>query len=410
MMGIMRKVFAEVDLEGNIRLLGKEGGSYSSLSDFERKSDLVAALTSSKVIDRVYSFPKLKKEQLDVALKQRLIKDLEYIANVEDLDYVYSSFQEGNSLKVLVSLVPREEVPKFLDLKALTFSSQVIACFLFKKGVAGDFLLVHDFKEDFVVLAFKNGIVDYVRTFVSSESVDGAIELSLEYYKEQKKTEIKDIYFSGTKNLNTGYEVKSIKELLEINDLDEEFFVPYALSKVSVPFLFRKKFWKPEYSVLLASAVLFGFTGFLSYFNGLMANEVRNLKSRELRFRSEIGKFQKELSKEKRIVRELETLVNSPRNRYIASLSRPLVQEFLYSLYSLTKFNTYVLRFDSDGFGRVRLELVTFNTKKPVNVKDLLRVLQNNPYVETAKTLNVKKDKGFYTTLFSLKLKRKRYE
>ncbi|GEM_PF-2199728 len=405
----MKKVFGEIDLSGNLRLIEGKTEKKTNLKDFDKQERLIAALTSSRTIDRVYRFPRIKGKQLDLALRQKLIKDLEYIADINELQFVFSTYPVKDGVQVLVSLIQRDLLDEFKEFKALTFSSQVIAKFIHQQKINGTFLLIHVFEDDFITLVFKEGTVDYVRTFTTGESVDGAIELTKEYYKEQKKTEIGEIFFSGISSLNSSFEVKPISSLVKKGVKNVEFFVPFALKRTAPPFLYQRKALKPEHFLISASVISIILTGNLISINNNLSSEIERLKLQSDKLENLIAEAESSLTKIEKSLKEKRKFLESPRVRYIQNLKRPSFQEFLSSLEQLNLLNTYILSFNLEN-DQCRLLLITLNSETQTDVKQILNLLQKNRYISKVKLLNVKENDSNYVSLFQIGLKRLNYE
>jgi len=93
---VATKIFGEIDLKGNLRAVEKKGFNkcepikVDSLSKIQ-PSNLTASITDSSVMDRIYLLPHLKGNQLKLALQQKLRRDLEFIADITELEWIYSS-------------------------------------------------------------------------------------------------------------------------------------------------------------------------------------------------------------------------------------------------------------------------------------------------------------------------------
>ena len=337
----MKIAYAEVDASGNLRVLEK-GGIFkrtfkylnTALSDYKNTKNLVASFTDSSVMDKVYSFPEIEEKHLELAIKQKISRDLEFIANIEEMDWIYSRFPVNSGYRVLVSIVKREILQQFNQFRALTTTAQVISNFLTGK-TEGNFIVVHSFKDDYMVIAFHNGSVDYVRTFKMESSLDDAIELTLEYYDKQRKTEISRIYTSGDLKFfqTSKFEVMPVTELIKLPLSEEEleFFIPFALSKSKVPYFYRVSPLAFKHYAVAASAFLFLASGMAFVEVNQQKEQLTRLQQEKDSLSQKISKLQTELSKLEKKFQVEKSFQLKPEVQYFLSLKRDQVPEFLYS-------------------------------------------------------------------------------
>ncbi|GAB6075896.1 hypothetical protein [Desulfurobacterium crinifex] len=421
----MKTAYAEVDASGNLRVLEK-GGIFkrapkclnTTLSDYKNTKNLVASFTDSSVMDKVYSFPKIEEKHLELAIKQKISRDLEFIANIEEMDWIYSKFPVNSGYKVLVSIVKKEILQQFNYLRALTTTAQVISNFLTGK-TEGNFIVVHSFKDDYIVIAFHNGSVDYVRTFKMESSLDDAIELTLEYYEKQRKTEISRIYTSGDLKFfqTSKFEMKPVTELIKLPLSEEEleFFVPFALSKSKVPYFYRVSPLAFKHYAVAASAFLFFASGMAFVEVNQQKEQLTRLQQEKNFLSQKISKFQAELSKLEKKIQAEKTFQLKPEVQYFLSLKRDQVPEFLYSFHRISKkAHTFILSLSVSKNSDFELSTITFckDLSSPVEFYELIDLIKKNPFINDVKIIDLKQmpEKSALITNFSINFKKVPYE
>ncbi|WP_163329069.1 hypothetical protein GFV12_07965 [Desulfurobacterium thermolithotrophum] len=420
----MKTAYAEVDVSGNLRVLEKEGifkGSFryvnTLLSEYSETKSLIASFTDSSVMDKVYSFPKLKEKHLNLAIKQKISKDLEFIANVEEMVWIYSKFPVDSGYRILVSIMRKELLQRFNHFKALTTTAQVISNFLTGK-VEGDFIVIHSFKDDYIVIAFHNGLIDYVRTFRTENSLDDAIELTLEYYKEQRKTEITRIYCSGDLDFfqTSRFEMKPLTELVElpINEKELNFFIPFALSNSKVPYFYKTSTFAFKHYAIAASTFLFLASGIVFFKINQLNEQLIHLHKERNMLSRKVNKLKTELSKLEKEIQLQKSFQSSPRIQYFLSLKRDRIPEFLYSFYKIgKKSNTFILSLSTSKNSEFNLSTITFCKEllSPVEFYEFVNFIKGNPFIESVKIINVKEIPGRRALLanFNIKFKKDYY-
>ncbi|ADY74080.1 hypothetical protein Dester_1450 [Desulfurobacterium thermolithotrophum DSM 11699] len=420
----MKTAYAEVDASGNLRVLEKEGilkGSFryvnTSLSDYNEPKRLIASFTDSSVMDKVYSFPKLKEKHLKLAIKQKISKDLEFIANIEEMVWIYSKFPANSGYRVLVSIMRKEFLQRFNHLKALTTTAQVISNFLTGK-VEGNFIVIHSFKDDYIVIAFHNGLIDYVRTFKTENSLDDAVELTLEYYKEQRKTEITRIYCSGDLDFfqTSRFEMKPLTELVElpINEKELNFFIPFALSNSKVPYFYETSTFAFGHYAIAAFVFLLLASGIVFLKINQLNEQLIHLHKERNMLSLKVNKLQTELSKLEKEIQVQKSFQSKPEIKHFLSLKRDQVSEFLYSFYKISdRANTFVLSLSTSKNSEFELSTITFckNLSSPIEFYRLINLIKKNPFIDNVKIIDVKEipEKRALMADFSIKFKKVYY-
>jgi hypothetical protein len=421
----VKTAYAEVDASGNLRVLEK-GGVFKRapkclntvLSDYKNTKNLMASFTDSSVMDKVYSFPEIEEKHLELAIKQKISRDLEFIANIEEMDWIYSRFPVNSGYRVLVSIVKREILQQFNQFKALTTTAQVISSFLSGK-TEGNFIVVHSFKNDYTVIAFYNGLVDYVRTFKKESSLDDAIELTLEYYEKQRKTKISTIYASGDLKFfqSSNFEMKPVTELLKLPLKEEEleFFVPYALSKSKVPYFYRISPFSFKHYAVAASSLLLLVSGVFFMEINQQKEQLTRLQQEKNYLSEKINELQVELSKLEKKIQAEKSFQSKPEVRYFLSLKRDQVPEFLYSFYMINeKAHTFILSLSLSESSDFELSTITFckDLSSPVEFYELIDLIRKTPFISDVKIIDIKQmpERSALITNFSINFKKVPYE
>ncbi len=412
----MAKLFGEIDLNNRIRAIQKKGFKTSSietqLSQIQT-ANLIASITESSIMDRIYVMPKLNPKQMKVAVQQKIKKDLEFIADINEVEWIYSAFKEKNNYRVLVSIIKREQLSTLPEFKALTTTSQVIASFLNQK-LKENFLLVHSFFDDYIIFVFKNGYIDYIRGFKTENPIGESIELTLEYYKEQHKIEIKNIVYSGDVQLSSqpNRNVLPISEFIN-NIPDIKFFVPHILPLTKPSFLYKKKTFKPIYATIPLSVIFF-LSGAAAYMKtAKVENQISQINSRIERLNKLIGEKQQEISELTKTEESLKKSLSSPEIKTLLSVKKPEIYSFITSLTEPLKLSkSYILKLSGNG-EEFTLSTITFcsNIEKPEEFHSLLSFLKGNKYIEYFKLLSVQKlmGKRAIMAVFKIKLRAESY-
>jgi len=399
----MKSAYGEVDANGNLRIVEKSGlftAKYdfreTNIKKYENFQNLVSSITDSSIMDRIYVLPRLTKKQLAFAIKQKIIKDIEFIASLDEVEWIYSAFSEGSNYKVLVSIINKELLGKFKQFKALTATSQVISNFLSGK-INDSFILVHAFSTDYTVIAFHNGTVDYVRSFKADSSLDDAIELTLEYYKEQKKIEIKKFFYTGDVEFfkNSNFDVKPLSDLIKIRLLENnlKFFVPFSLIKSKVPFFYKKSAVTFKHYAVMTSTFLFLISGITYFENKKLESHLENILREKNILRSKVNGIQDEilrLTKELQLQRRFQL---RPDIKYLFSLKREEIPEFLFSLYRINKkSDTFLLSFKTSSGEKFNISTITFcrDLTSPVEFYKFVNLIRENPFVKNVKIIDLR--------------------
>ncbi|MEO2069407.1 MAG: hypothetical protein ABGX27_07880 [Desulfurobacteriaceae bacterium] len=420
----MKRSFAEIDLKGNLRLLSEEGffrrkrkTLATTLKKVKEKRDLVVSLTDVSVMDKVYTFPELKEKHLSLAVKQKVLRDIEFILEPESVNWIYSKYPTDGGYKVLVSVVRKEILSKLSFFKAFTTTSQIISSFLSGK-TDKSFVLIHSFLDDYIVMVFHNGIIDYVRTFKKVSSLDSSIELTLEYYREHRKTKLEGVYGSGDLEFfkSSRFEIKSVLDLIKLPLKEEElpFFVPFALSKGKVSFFYKASPVRFSYYSLALSVPMFLAAGLVFIKNGELQQELNILTSTEQRLSKEFSELRKKIGDLDRRIKQETSFQQRREVKYLTSLSRDKLPEFLKSFENVKRASsTYLLSVSLEKNRSFNVSTITFcrNLSSPVEFYKLVNSIRNNPFVEDVKIIDTAKmaRKKALITDFDIKLKKVRY-
>jgi len=408
------KFYGELDLNGKLRILKRDKFKKffleTELEKFSRKENLIVSITDNKVMDRIYQLPKLKRKQIEIALSQKLKKDLEFIVDISETEWIYSIFPKDNGYRVLVSIIKKVDFQTLPKFKALTTTTQVIASLLNNRK-KDTFMLVHSFLDDYLIFVFKDGIIDYVRGFKAESSVDESIDLTLEYYKEQRKIDIKTVVYSGSSHLiaESRKEIKPITSYIDLGVKDPKFLIPFSLSQVKVPFFYSYKFFKPVY-VSVPISLLFFLGAFYNYVQeSSLSKELNVLKRKEQVIQKNLNSLRFKLHEIDYQVEEIRKKIDNPKLQFVLSLKEPQIPQFINSLRSiLISTNSYVLLLKGEG-NHITLSTITMckNISRPVEFHRLINLLRINKFIVDVKLIEAEKfdDRNIVTATFNVKIK-----
>jgi hypothetical protein len=411
------KLFGEIDLSNRARVLLKKRFKNfyqeTSLSQIQTQS-LTASLTDSSIMDRIYVLPKLSSKQIKIAIQQKIKKDLEFIADISEVDWIYSVFPEGNSYRILASIIKKEKIAPLPQFKALTTTSQVLSNFLHNK-VKTDFLLVHSFYNDYLVFVFRNGHVDYIRGFTTESAITDSIELTLEYYKEQHKVEIKTIVYSGdiTELQQPGRKVIPLNEFIKEKIPSLKFLIPAILPSTKAPFFYERKLLKPIHATIPISIILLAASAGIHYKATEIKNDLSKLHFLKSSLEENIQIKQQKLSKLTEKEKKIQNFLKKPEINLLLSAKKPEIYNFIESMKKpLKKTNSYFLTINGNGKSFI-LSTITFchYLEKPQEFHDLIAALKENNYITYFKLLNAEKLKNIkaISATFEINLRTKSY-
>ncbi len=420
-------IYAEMDNEENVRGIVSVGklrkrvsiGKFKKLNDVNPKETL-ASLTDGSIVNKVYTFPsQLNKKQLSIAIAQKVSTDAEF-SILREPEYIDSKLVCGANCDYLISAIDNKTINKFRGLKALTATPQVVADSLPRENRA--FMLIHSFGKNTFIFIVKNGIVDSVRNISSNNLTDSFIASTLEFYKERKRTNIDEFYYSGNRKPieKLNYKILPITNLRSISDMakkvgfseDEftEFFVPILLylNEKSLPFLFKRVSinLSPVLIPISVSLILASIPYSLSYISsrssiGKLSSELKKMLKKKNSMDGKVKKVQTAINDRKKFLKS---------TNYLANLSYPMIYNFIESLKPVSKsYKTYILSFSCKG-NNVDMKTITFNPE--INFSGFLGILSGNSYIENLKILSIVTSKELNAKLcnFSFKIRNKRYE
>ena len=377
--------YVELNLSGDVKLYESSGLLKRKIHKKVGNLDLIksqasqcnALITDESIIDRVYDFPlSLGRKQLEIAVKQKLLKDLEFIVPLDDIEFVFSAYKLENTYKVLATVVKRSSLSSLPKFKSVSATQQVIASFVSSK-VKETFLLVHAFKSEFIVFVFKNGIVDYVRAFKNEGSPDNAIETALEYYKERRKTNIEKFFYAGESQqfLGTKFKIKPVSTILPVKDV--KFFALEVASQVKYSAFYRAPLITPKKASLILSVLSLGFLGGSFYFYETAKEEVETLEKRNAILQTRIEDLQNGIDEIQNKIANLKAEINSEKYRTLMNLKRNPFPEFLLYLEKMPETSKVMTFRLENGF--VYLTLITFcrNLNSPVEYDRLISFLRS---------------------------------
>jgi hypothetical protein len=246
-------------------------------------------------------------------------------------------------------------------------------------------------------------------------SLDDAIELTLEYYKKQKKTEISRIYTSG--NLKffqaSKFEMMPVTELIkpQISEEELEFFIPFALSKTKVPYFYRVSPVVFKHYAVGASAFLFLASGMAFVKVNQLKEQLARLQEEKSSLSRKIDTFQVELSKLERKNQAEKSFRSKPEVQYLLSLKREQIAEFLYSFYRISKeSHTFIMSLSVSENSDFELSTITFceDLSSPMEFYKLIDLIEKNPFINDVKIIELKQipEKNAFITNFNINLKR----
>jgi cell division protein FtsB len=392
--------YVELNLMGDVKLFESSGllsrrllkktGKIESLKF--TPSQCHALITDESTIDRIYDFPSgLSGKQIEVAVKQKLLKDLEFIVPLDDIEFVFSMYKSENSYKVLATAIKKSSLVSLPKFKSISATQQLIASFVSLK-TKETFLLVHVFKSEFIVFVFRNGLVDYVRTFKNEGSPDNAIETALEYYKERRKTNIEKFFYSGEfrQFSNTKFDIKPISTILSVKDVD--FLTPEIAPHTKYPTFYRVPLLTPKKATIILSIASLGFLGVSSYFYKIKTEEIRTLEKRNAVLQTRLDELQNAIDETQREIRRLKKKLKSEKFRILSNLKKIPLGEFLLYLEKLPK-SSKIMTFKFEN-GLAYLTSITFcrNLNSPTEYEKLISFLKNFKDTDTVELIHLNID------------------
>ncbi len=426
----MGKLILEVDREGNVRgieshgIIGKSIGRrfYGKANEIPNLEKATATLTDHFVTSKIYELPKLKTQLLEKALREKISKDLEFVFPSEEIEWVKSEIRtyEGKT-RYLVSATGRNSIESFPKFEALTLTPQAINLFLSGK-TNKTFMLIHSFNKSAIIFTFYNGFLDYIRSVEISDSFEENINLTIQYYKEQKKTQISEIYCSGDlvkENPFKNYSLQPISSMLnfKVKGLSEketsEFLAPISVNYLrgKLEYLYSVPGNTPKLVMSMLSLCFLGTSVFLlNSISSLKESENslilkrEKLKNQATSIDIQIQKLQQEISK-------LQTFRKSALYTYLLNAKRLLLPEFIESLNKSNeklKFYLINLEFKNGVFTATMLCPGTKETSQK-NLSGLLGILASNPHVEKTRLINTQTERLGIIATFEIKLKGSKY-
>lgn len=348
----MSKFFAEADPNLNLRVLEISGKFFSRNKQFrestlkaESVKQMIVSLTDESTINKIYKLPNLKEKQLRTVLYQKLQKDMEFITSLSTSSWIFSKAKMGNELLILVSLIDQLKVQTFKNSYALTLTPQVIFNALNGK-IKKTFMLVHIFNNSSIIFVFHNGYLDYIQSIAVASNLNDAIELAKEYYKERKKIDISEFYFSGDAESlrNSPLKFKPVNKILK-NVPKIKFLIPELLSTTKVPFLFSKKREiKTEAAISVLTAMFF-ISGLGFQINGLsLSKKLKETENQITNVEEEIDKLQIRQKYLQNKINELESVLNRKDVKQLLTTRKPEIVNFLSVLKPiLKKSHSYII-------------------------------------------------------------------
>ena len=422
----MGKIFGEVDPELNLKILEISGSFFSKKrklrkskwdSEKENLNKAVLSLTDESVINKIYRLPVLKDRQLRTALYQKLQRDMEFITPLSSTSWVFSKKKVGNELLVLTSLIDKTKLQTFNIVCALTLTPQVIFNALSGK-TKETFMLIHTFNRSAIIFVFHNGHLDYIQSTGATSDITDSIELAKEYYKERKKIDISNFYFSGDSDTlkDNTFNFKPISELLE-NTGNVEFLIPEILTHTKVPLVIdnRKKKGK---EILLTSLTIISIgigTG-IHYKNSTLSRKVSELERNILSLNRNISSLQEIQEK----LQDNEKLLQNNLNRKdigeLLKTRKPEVIAFLKELEPiLNTSHSYLLylKKSPEGENSYSVNVITFckNLSSPTEFNTFVNGFRRTKSCESVKLIYTFKYPilGAIMSNWSLKIREKPY-
>jgi len=415
----MLRIFVEADCELNTKFLKVEGlfnkrkyfgqKSWKEFSEKEKNASIVL-ISDNSIINKIYRFPRLKKNELHLAIEQKLRKDLEFIAPLETLNWIYTYSHVNNSIIVLVSLIEKDKTYRFADAKAVTLTPLIVFNALnnkFKKT----FMLAHSFKDNLITFVFLNGLLDYIKSFPSGADPIEAIELTKEFYKEHKKIDISEIYISGDWNKTQNSFIK-INEL--VKNTNFSFFTCDIAATTKVPFLFEKESITKKLPLLLLPAIVL--CGDLILYNKLeeLNHQIRMIEPKISNLRSRISRLQRKKANLENRLENLNSFLNRNDIKNLLSAKRYCIEEFFDGLRPiLEKTNSFILSFQKDKSGFFNIRFATFckNINHPIEYRIFSREFQKIKVAESVSLIdsrNLRKTNAIISS-WKVKIKRSSY-
>jgi len=414
----MVKLFVEADCRLNAKFLKSTGfvkkkrifseKNWEKFTEKEKQNSVVL-ISDDSIISRIYQFPKLKKKELELALEQKLRRDLEFISPLETLSWTYSFNYVGKSIVVIASLIETEKIDPFTEAKAVTLSPILIFNALNGK-TRKTFILAHSFKGKLTTFVFLNGILDYIKAYPEDTQPAEAIELTKEFYKEHKKVEASEIYISGDwEEIPNNY--KKISELIKIRDT--KYAICQLAETTKVPFLLEKESHTKEISLFLIP--LFITAGNIYTYTKLntMTNKLKELQSQITVLKEKVTELNNRKQNLENDLRIIEDKLHRKDINNLVSTERYCIKEFLQETEKILKStNSYIVSLEKkQQTFMVKFATLCKDINSPEEYRKFVKEFKN---IHSAQIVNLidsrkLKDTNVIISQWKIKLQRKPY-
>ncbi len=422
----MEKIFGEVDSGLDLKILEISGGFFSRKrrlrkSKWDREKEnlnkAVLSLTDESTINKIYRLPILKDRQLETALHQKLQRDMEFITPLSSTSWIFSKKKVGDELLVLVSLIDKVKLQPFNRVRALTLTPQVIFNALSGK-TKETFMLIHIFNRSAIIFVFHNGHLDYIQSTSATGDITDSIELAKEYYKERKKIDLSNFYFSGDFDVlkDTAFNFKPITKLLE-NTGNAEFLIPEVLTHTKVPFIVDNRKKRGKEILLVSFTILFISIGTgIHYENVTLSRKILELEKNISTLNRNISSLQEIQRKLQANEKILQNDLNRKDIKELLATRKPEVIALLRELEPiLNSSHSYLLYLKKDpkDENSYKMNVITFcrNLSSPVEFNAFVNKFRKIKSCESVKLIYSLKYPALDAIMsnWSLKIKEKPY-
>jgi len=426
----MRKVTVEVERDGAARgvefsgIFGKKVGKtfYSNIEEIPEKEKAEVLLTDFLTTEKLYDLSTLKHSLIRKALNQMVIKDIRLFLPGQEVGWVASkvnSSKEG--IRYLVSIVSGETLNSLQGFSSLTTTSQAINLIISGK-TEKTFMLIHSFGKTAIILTFFNGFLDYIRGIEINESFEENVDLTIQYYKEQRKVQIDEICCSGDivrENPFKKYSPKPISSIIGVlgtglpEDEFSEFLVPIAAGFVEkeLEHFYSQAGKGVKVSFLLLSS-LFLLSSLLPLYSYSSLKEKEKPLLRKLQELNDLSlSLDSNISKVQRKILALQTFRKSKFYSYITKTKRLEVPELIdYIKNSNRKLKVYILNASLKN-GKLLLEtlIAASGEEASKNLSAFLGLLSSSPFIKRVYLIDNRLERFGLISTFEIEVKGKSY-
>jgi len=254
-------------------------------------------------------------------------------------------------------------------------------------------------------------VLDYIKLFSKDVNPLEAIELTREFYKEQKKVDLAEIYISGDwKEIPDNY--KKISEILKNKDFS--YFVCDIATLTKVPVLFERETIVKKLPLLLLPVLILN-ADILLYVKERKLNlRVKSLESQIVLLSNKVSRLENEKLAIKNRLNLLDSFFERKDIKNLLTTKRYFIKEFFCELTPvLKKTNSYIVDFRKMKDNSFELRFATFckNINSPKEYKFFVQKFQNIRSIYNIELINSTplEDYNIIVSTWKVMLKRSAY-